>query len=462
MKKIFIFLTIAFCAGQSFGQDVDVLFGKRVADYKMNPKTHLIRCATDEYNQELVTKKRVESKEQFENWLAPKVSQMKKSLDKNSAKKVVVKIPVVVHVIHSGQAISNNGRNITDARVLSQITVMNQDFRRMIGTPGYNTNPVGADIEVEFCLAKVDPSGNPTTGIDRVDLGATVWNSSNVENILKPSTIWDPTRYFNIWVCQFGGDLTTPFATLGYAQFPQSSGLQGMFPPYTDNTDGVIMDWRAFGSNDFPGAGGSYYTGINKGRTTTHEVGHAFGLRHIWGDTSSCVVNSTDSFNDYCLDTPAQNEEHYDCDTIYDTCPSDPGNDMTENYMDYSLDTCMNTFTQDQKTRILTVLQNSPRRASLTTSTVCDSPLSVTESGLSKDEINIYPNPVKDYLNIYSKKGLKVVRYSVFNAVGQEVLKKEVKSESDLKISKENLGTGFFMITIYTENNYKTFKFIVE
>ncbi|CAA7196296.1 M43 family zinc metalloprotease [Chryseobacterium potabilaquae] len=459
MKKIIISLAITFCAGQIFGQNVEVLFDKKISDYKQNPNTHLIRCATDEYNNKLVRKYKLESKEEFEKWLAPKASQIKKSLAKNTSK-VVVRIPVVVHVIHSGETISNNDRNITDTRVLSQITVLNQDFRRMIGTPGYNTNPVGADIEVEFCLATIDPLGNPSTGIDRVNLGNRVWNESNVQTILKPSTIWDPTKYFNIWVCQFGGDLS---GVLGYAQFPLSSGLPGLDDPeITANTDGVIIDWKSFGSNDFAGADGLYTPNINKGRTTTHEIGHAFGLRHIWGDNNDCTVDAIDSFNDYCLDTPAQSIEHYDCNSVYDSCPNNPGNDMTENYMDYSNDTCMNIFTQDQKIRILTVLQNSPRRASLITSTVCDSQLSVNESGLSKDEINIYPNPVKDYLNIYSKKGLKIVRYSIFNAIGQEVLKKEVTSGVDLKIKKEKLGTGLFIITVYTENNYKTFKFLVE
>lgn len=457
MKKIFIFWAIAFCAGQSFGQNADVLFGKRLSEYKKNPKTDLIRCAADEYNYDLARKYGSESKEEFENWLAPKVAQIEKSKSQNTAKKVVVTIPVVVHVIHSGQAISNTGRNITDERILSQITVLNQDFRRMLNTPGYNTNPVGADIEVEFCLAKIDPNGGVTTGIDRVNLGTTTWNDNNVETILKPQTIWDPTKYFNIWVCQFGGDLN---GVLGYAQFPQSSGLPGLFPPYTADTDGVVIDWRAFGSSDY--VGGTYFPDIDKGRTATHEIGHFLGLRHIWGDTTSCVVNATDSNKDYCPDTPAATEEHYDCAQIYDTCPANPGNDMTENYMDYSNDTCMNIFTQNQKSRILAVLQNSPRRASLTTSTVCSTALAVTETSLSKDEINIYPNPVKDYLNIFAKKGIKVVRYSIYNAVGQEVLKREVRSESDLKIGKENLGTGFFMINVYTENSYKTFKFIVE
>ncbi|WP_144281932.1 M43 family zinc metalloprotease [Chryseobacterium echinoideorum] len=458
MAKSLITLAFLFTALLSYGQSTEFLFGKQKSEYKTNPATGIIRCATDEYTYFLQQNSRKESKEQFESWLAPKVEEIKKLQEMNVSKKVVVTIPVVVHIIHSGQPISNNTRNITNERVLSQITVLNQDFRRMLGTPGYNNNPVGADIEVEFCLAKVNPTGGATNGIDRVNIASpTTWGESDVENVLKPQTIWDPTRYFNIWVCQFGGDLG---GVLGYAQFPESSGLGGLPPSFNNTTDGVIIDWRAFGSSDY--VGGSYFQGIDKGRTTTHEIGHAFGLRHIWGDNASCSVNATDSFKDYCPDTPAQNTEHYDCFSIYDTCPSNPGNDMTENYMDYSNDSCMNIFTQNQKSRILAVLQNSPRRSTLTTSTVCNDPLSVNESGTLKNEINIYPNPVKDYLNIYAQKGTKLTRYSIYNALGQEVLKKEIQSESDLRISKEKLGTGFFIITIYTETGFKNFKFIVE
>jgi len=79
----------------------------------------------------------------------------------------IITIPVVIHIIHNGDAVGVN-ENITDAQALSQITVLNQDFRRMINTPGYNTNPVGADLEIEFCMAQRTPTGTATNGIDRV------------------------------------------------------------------------------------------------------------------------------------------------------------------------------------------------------------------------------------------------------------------------------------------------------
>lgn len=107
----------------------------------------------------------------------------------------------------------------------------------------------------------------------------------------------------------------------------------------------------------------------DKGRTMTHEVGHWLGLKHIWGDGGSRDKNTKDcNASDYCDDTPQAGWENYDCVTS-DSCPLVAGNDMIENYMDYTNDACMNIFTLNQKDRIMTVMANSPRRNSLKTST---------------------------------------------------------------------------------------------
>jgi hypothetical protein len=364
--KAILFLSSFFAAGIN-AQNVK---GKKTAEFTVNtPQSELAksngfdRCSTVEYENYLQEKYPGRmTRDQFESWLAPLIKNAKVEKSQNGN---IITIPVVVHVIHSGQAVGN-APNIVDEQVISQITVMNNDFRRLTGTPGFNSNVVGADTQIQFALAKADPNGNPTNGIDRVNLCQASWSQAEINSFVKPETIWNPTQYMNMWSVNF----PTGSTLLGYAQFPSGSGLGGLNAIGGEAyTDGVVARFSAFGSRDYDT--NNTFLLVNtydKGRTMTHEVGHYLGLRHIWGDTASCVVNATDSNNDYCLDTPAAAAANYNC-VVIDSCPADTGNDMVENYMDYTNDTCMNIFTINQKDRITAVMNNSPRRMELKTST---------------------------------------------------------------------------------------------
>jgi hypothetical protein len=367
-STFFIWSFILFSFGIVNGQNAEkpTQFGKS--------KLEKIRCATTENEQKLrELYPNRNSDEQFENWLAPKIEAIKAnrmaSRQNNNSTLNTITIPVVVHVIHNGDGLGVN-ENITDAQILSQITVLNQDFGRIAGTPGFNTNPVGVDTEIQFCLAQRDPNGLFTTGINRYNLGSEAsWEIDDINTEIKPQTHWNPNEYLNIWVVNrivitiFGFEIGE---ILGYAQFPSGSGLEGLEQGTGPaNTDGVVIGHRYFGSSDiFPA--GTYSTPNDKGRTTTHEVGHFLGLRHIWGD-GGCTVD------DYCEDTPVSGGQNTGCAIGIDSCPASPGLDMVENYMDYSDDACMNIFTQDQKDRMIAVLTNAQRRATLGTSLACQS-----------------------------------------------------------------------------------------
>lgn len=313
------------------------------------------KCATVEYQEiKRETGKVHETDEQFEQALADKIRERKTNKFNKLTTGVPYRIPVVVHVIHNGEAVGT-GRNISDAQIFSQIAVLNKDYNRL-NADAANTPaeflPVAANLNIEFVLAKQDPTGNCTDGIVRVDGNRDQWSLAR-EAEFKALSYWPAEDYLNIWVIKFQG-------FLGYAQFPVSSGLPGLEDENTNRlTDGIIVDYRVFGSDDE----GPFNLDpqYNKGRSTTHEVGHFLGLRHIWGDDTGC------SASDYVNDTPNQGEETYDTPAypLADNCSSSI---MFQNYMDYTDDVMLNLFTQDQVDRMVTVLENSPRRASLLTS----------------------------------------------------------------------------------------------
>jgi PKD repeat protein len=299
---------------------------------------------------------------EFEEAVREKTEEIKFRERSGKTQAVVLTIPVIVHVVHTGEAVGS-GLNISQAQVQAQLDVLNEDFRRKAGTPGFNDSPVGADIEIEFCLSPVDEDGNvlDEPGIDRIRGANTTWTRQQIEGSLKPQTFWNPNLFYNIWTLKFGGEDAN---LLGYAQFPDQSGLQGLNPSGgAESTDGVVVQFSSFGSVDkgtFPVMQAPY----NHGRTLVHETGHWLGLRHIWGD-GNCA-------SDFVGDTPTHHAENRGCPTNKTACTGG-GLEMPQNYMDYSDDACMNIFTVGQKARIRAVMELSPRRKILTQANLCTS-----------------------------------------------------------------------------------------
>jgi hypothetical protein len=265
----------------------------------------------------------------------------------------LVRIPVVVHVMHLPTESYGVLSNITDEQIRSQIEVLNEDFRRLAGSRGDNNNPVGADTEIEFCLATRDPAGQPTNGIVRVPYNGS--NNFQLANdmAMKDLSRWPTSRYLNIWVVK-----SIQSGILGYAYLPEM--LAG--DPDRSRIDGVVAGARFFGSRDKQPAGQNFYLSndFGLGRTVTHEVGHYLNLLHTWGD-GGCEVD------DLVDDTPL-------CSGQYFGCPPSPPRPtqcgfgrMVENYMDYSDDACFNIFTQGQRNRMRTALGFYAFRASLIT-----------------------------------------------------------------------------------------------
>lgn len=251
----------------------------------------------------------------------------------NSGQTSLIRIPVVVHIVYN-PAVPDE--NISDQDIQSQIRILNENFRR---------SPGGTDAMIEFYLADTDPSGNPALGITRTATshGAFYWQVKGGKDMtaVKYSSMggidaWDTGLYLNIWVCDLMYNMGV---TYGYAQLPFYSGST-QSELYEKTSDGVVIDYKAFGS-----AGSKKYPGVDRARTATHQTGHWLGLK------------------DAQTKTP-------------DMKPS-------ANYMNSNLDQNTNSFTKEQIALMRTVLagpRNSLINRSLNISVNVDQRLSDSSS----------------------------------------------------------------------------------
>ncbi len=339
----------------------------------------------------------------------------------------VVTIPVVVHIIYNATI-----ENISTAQVLSQIDILNDDFRLMNSDSIPDTHPFWiytADTEIEFCLATRDPNGNATTGITRTFTDSTTF--VEMDNPKFTATggkdNWDPTKYLNVWVCNLSGQGTT----LGYAAFPADLAT------YPDE-DGIVIRYEAFG--DMGTAGSGIFTENDLGRTGTHEVGHWLNLSHIWGD-ATCG-------DDLVADTPPQETDNNGCPTFphnaNNSCGSDADGEMYMNYMDYSDDACMNMFTFDQGTRMQSALNGD--RAGLLTSLGCSITTSINEVFL-ENNFDIYPNPNNGNFIINAQlTKTENVNISLYNLLGAKIKQFDNVKNYPFQINLNDLPNGSYFI----------------
>lgn len=359
----------------------------------------------------------------------------------------VYRVPVVVHIIHNGEPIGT-GANVDDARVFEQIRILNEDFRRRAGTPGFNTNPVGADARIEFVLAAKDTLGQPFNGIVRKNGGQSTWSVS--DDRFKRLSYFRSDQYFNIWVINLS-------VFLGYGSWPVSSlpGMGGLGSLADSAKDGLVIGFRYFGQTGT--LGGRY----NQGRTATHEIGHCLGLIHVWGD-GDC------SATDHCDDTPAQNGQHFFCpNPAPNTCTNlRPGPDQIENFMQYTDDVCMNVFTQDQVRRMRTVMQLSPLRCTLPSSPALPTSL---PGRLNLLKGSLYPNPTYGGELSLSVNTIAEIRsITLHSSTGQKlVLQWQVEESGSVGLQRFRLASpeaaGIYFLKVETnDGQLGQFRLVVQ
>lgn len=369
-------------------------------------------------------------------------------MERPIANRSTVTIPVVFHVVWRTEA-----ERISIAQIQSQLEVINQDFRlqnaNRIQIPE-SFQSIAADMELEFCLAQMDPTGQSTSGI--------IYQRTNIDQIggtdavfytaLGGHDAWDTEHYLNIWVAQM------PTGLAGRASFPNSS---------IPEEDGIII------SPDRIGTGGTTTAPFDQGRTLTHELGHYFNLLHLWG-AAACdsIINESQRgccsnifpdcpCDDLVEDTPATIERYINqCLSESDFPCGHPG--MPMNFMTFSEDACMMLFTEGQKQRVWEAL-TGPRKGLLESQGCSMSTSNQSAQTIQEPLVYIYPNPARTLLFIKFEQPAKG-SIQLYQTNGQLIWHKQANKAN--QISLTGLASGVYWIKVETNTIFLTKKLIIE
>lgn len=357
----------------------------------------------------------------------------------NGENRSVVKLPTVVHILYYYPH-----HNLTVEEVQSLLDEVNKDFRRLntdtVDTPDA-FKPVAADMEIEFELATVDPWGNPTSGVTHTEVSFGFWylqDEPSGENLMKydstgGKSAWDTEHYVNIWLIGSSDLILDGISTL-----PHSHGK-----PY----DGVVATMNSF-----------YLE-----RILTHNLGHYLGLRHLgysYGWPNGCSTNPGGP--DGLEDTPNQLESTIIMSSAL--CPNFPQTDicspdfpgiMFMNFMDGTLPTCTNLFTQ-QQAGVMRMVLDSVRFSLLET-------VSGIGEVTAKPEFKTYPNPAGDLLQVqYTEPVSEPRHYIIFDHFGRQVFyqKSAIQGVVSDKLDISNLTCGFYWLKIQIGQQFQTAKLV--
>lgn len=356
------------------------------------------------------------------------------SQNKNKiAAKSLISIPVVVHIVYA-----NDAENLPDSVIFSQIEVLNRDFRRRNSDTSATPlvwKGIAADFGINFCLATRDTNGNITNGITRTKTDQSFFINDDIKSAQTGGkNAWNTRKYLNIWVGNLG-------SVIGYAQYPwQYANMP--------QTDGVAIHFRAFGS-----IGTHLIERANKGRTTTHEIGHWLGLYHIFSGQNDCVNR------DFVEDTPLQKYPSSGCPAfpLRDDCTFAGNGVMFMNFMDYTHDYCLNMFTNGQKERVLA--QISLMRPYLYTLNTCTT--SVVFS-TENEKISIFPNPTEGGVKIATN-DVFFSEITVLDMFGKTYLYIPLAvSQNNYFLDLSGMPKGLYFLKMKTNNGYFLKKIVLE
>ena len=362
----------------------------------------------------------------------------------------IFRIPVVIHIVHNAAE-----ENIHDSLIISQMEVINEDFRRQNANAGDIREifrDVVGDAKIEFELKEIRRV--KTTNLFSVSLLTGELPDNVKQTSGGGSDAADPANFLNIWICKIQPIAFGPLVLgqiLGYAYPPMGlpNWPDGVSAP-SPGLDGVVLDYRMIGRRSpftiDPGTG----TPIRgMGRTATHEIGHYLGLRHVWGDGGD-IFGTTDSCNedDGIEDTPNTGaQSDFSCDKTVNSCDDGPGDlpDMVENFMDYAAEDCQNSFTNGQIALMRSVLLN--QRCDLVDACQTNS----TYDG-GKQLVRISPTLLEQGQQIEITHPYDHdVKLSLYTPMGQMMLQQPI-TEKNVRVSIPNIPSGLYVAVLQYKN----------
>ncbi len=291
-------------------------------------------------------------------------------------------IPVVFHIIKD----PNIATPIpTYQQILWQLASLNAAFSNSLTS--LNGVPGGAhavNTQIKFCLAKQmqtssGPVAWPTSSVgvmNYVSTNTLITSNIVITNTTSIATLatltnytlnFPPNMYLNIWCVPN----ITQNSTYSILDSPSIIGV-GTFPWMTWPIDGIVMRNDCIGNSTYINFG--MFQPLDKGNILAHEVGHYLGLFHTFETITGSNIATAGSTVVSCYGQTA-GTANSEGDLIYDTPPTKingnvgPGplntcnetyapfgtlpdeNDLLEDFMSYSDDDLMNTFTQKQSER---------------------------------------------------------------------------------------------------------------
>jgi hypothetical protein len=186
-------------------------------------------------------------------------------------------IPIVFHLVDDASALSV----VSDRDVIEQVEILNRDYGGNKINDYLNVIPpeiaarIG-NVPIKFVLARRDPNGALTSGIER-RAHSTPDHISIKSFATGGLNAWDSSKYLNVWCGSFTG---SEAGLLGSSTFPFTSD---------EGPQGCVI-----GIKTLPVASNiarSYYPTYSEGATLSHEIGHYFYLWHTFGDQGSCNNN---------------------------------------------------------------------------------------------------------------------------------------------------------------------------